>query len=247
MYQHKRARSCAGRNAPSSAVRPPALHGATDACRRAGGAVWPPRPAPAGHTGSWHLIEARTTAIAASTLQGARKESPECALTGGSRGGLEVTYHAPPTLPIRRARGASARPGTHAEPAGASGAAGGAPRARRGRRHFSVPPRPKRARGSTPAASGSPRTLSRPWHWMNACPRIAPAVARPPARAAAPRAQRAAAAARAPLGRPCAAASAVWRPVLGAAQGTGSFWRRRGGAHRVAGAAPGRFGRRRAL
>ena len=144
MYQHKRARSCAGRNAPSSAVRPPALHGATDACRRAGGAVWPPRPAPAGHTGSWHLIEARTTAIAASTLQGARKESPECALTGGSRGGLEVTYHAPPTLPIRRARGASARPGTHAERAGASGAAGGAPRARRGRPRartlFGTPP-----------------------------------------------------------------------------------------------------------
>ena len=117
----------------------------------------------------------------------------------------------------------------------------------RGRAHFSVPPRPKRARGSTPAASGSPRTLSRPWHWMNACPRIAPAVARPPARAAAPRAERAAAAARAPLGRPCAAAAAVWRPVLGAARGTGSFWRRRGGAHRLAGRAPGRFGRRRAV
>ena len=51
---------------------------------------------------------------------------------------------APPTLPIRRARGASARPGTHAERAGASGAAGGAPGARRGRPRapalFGTPP-----------------------------------------------------------------------------------------------------------
>ena len=34
---------------------------------------------------------------------------------------------APPTLPIRRARGASVRPSTHAEPAGASGAVGPPP------------------------------------------------------------------------------------------------------------------------
>ena len=110
MYQHKRARSCAGRNAPSSAVRPPALHGATDACRRAGGAVWPLRPAPAGRTGSWHLIEASTTAIAASTLQSARTESPECALTCGSSTAARVRAprgtHGTPRRGVRHGRGA---------------------------------------------------------------------------------------------------------------------------------------------
>ena len=85
-------------------MRPPALHGATGACRRAGGAVWSPRPAPAGRKGSWHLIEASTTAIAASTLQGARTESPEC------------------TPPAARAAKAQAEPGQGAElAAGGSG------------------------------------------------------------------------------------------------------------------------------
>ena len=41
--------------------------------------------------------------------------------------------------------------------------------------------------------------------------------------------------------------SRPWRPVLGAARGTGSFWRRRVGAHRLDGRDPGRSGRRRAL
>ena len=98
-----------------------------------------------------------TTAIAASTLQGARTESPECALTGGSRGGLEVTYHAPPTPPGGRARGASARPSTHAEPAGARGG-----RAER--------PRPRLRRPRAPALFGTPppetcalSDAGRPW------------------------------------------------------------------------------------
>ena len=56
-----------------------------------------PRPAPAGRKGSWHLIEASTTAIAASTLQGARTESPEC------------------THPAARAAKAQAEPGQGAE------------------------------------------------------------------------------------------------------------------------------------
>ena len=67
------------------------------------GAVWPLRPAPAGRTGSWHLIEASTTAIAASTLQGARTESPEC------------------TPPAARAAKAQAEPGQGAELAAGGG------------------------------------------------------------------------------------------------------------------------------
>ena len=108
MCQHKRARSCAGRNAPSSAVRPPALHGATGACRRAGGAVWPPRPAPACCKGSWHLIDGSTTAIAACTLQSARTESPECALTCGSSTAARVRAprgtHGTPRRGVRHGR-----------------------------------------------------------------------------------------------------------------------------------------------
>ena len=46
---------------------------------------------------------------------------------------MKFTYHAPTTPPIRLARGASVRPSTHTEPAGASGAAGAAPGARRWR------------------------------------------------------------------------------------------------------------------
>ena len=58
--------------------------------------------------------------------------------------GLKFTYHAPTTPPIRLARGASVRPSTHTEPAGASGAAGAAPGARRWRPRapilFGTPP-----------------------------------------------------------------------------------------------------------
>ena len=112
MCQHKRARACAGRNAPRSPVRPPALHGATGACRRAGGAVWPPRPAPACCKGGWYLIDGSTTAIAASTLQGARTEVARVRAhlrfehRGTRQGAARHTRHAAPRGPAR-ARGGS--------------------------------------------------------------------------------------------------------------------------------------------
>ena len=121
-----------------------------------------------------------------------------------------------------RARGASVRPSTNTEPAGASGAPGAARCALRGRQRALLlfgSPLPKTcAMGDIgshwvttwlpmSAIAWFPRTPNHPWHWMNACTHTGPAAARPAARAAAPRTERAAPAARAPLGRPCAAAA----------------------------------------
>ena len=121
-----------------------------------------------------------------------------------------------------RARGASVRPSTNTEPAGASGAPAAARCARRGRQRAPLlldTPLPKTcAMGDIgshwvttwlpmSAIAWFPRTPNHPWHWMNACTHTGPAAARPAARAAAPRTERAATAARAPLGRPCAAAA----------------------------------------
>ena len=77
----------------------------------------------------------------------------------------------------------------------------------------------------------SPRTPNNPWHWMNECTHTGSAAARPAARAAAPRTERAAPAARAPLAA-VRRRRAILRLVLGAARGTGSVWRRRVGTRR---------------
>ena len=156
-----------------------------------------------------------------------------------------------------RARGASVRPSTNTEPAGASGAPGAARCALRGRQRalllFGTPLPKTCAMGDIgshwvttwlpmSAIAWFPRTPNHPWHWMNACTHTGPAAARPAARAAAPRTERAAPAT---VGAAVRRRRAILRLVLGAARGTGSVWCRRVGAHRVAGRDPGLFERRR--
>ena len=85
-----------------------------------------------------------------------------------------------------RARGASVRPSTNTEPAGASGAPGAARCALRGRQRapllFGTPLPKTCAMGDIgshwvttwlpmSAIAWFPRTPNHPWHWMNACTR----------------------------------------------------------------------------
>ena len=143
-----------------------------------------------------------------------------------------------------RARGASVRPSTNTEPAGASGAPGAARCALRGRQRapllFGTPLPKTCAMGDIGSHwAKSPVALGERMHphWASG------GTAGRPRRRPSHRAGCAGGAGT--VGAAVRRRRAILRLVLGAARGTGSVWRRRVGAHRVAGRDPGLFGRRR--
>ena len=143
-----------------------------------------------------------------------------------------------------RARGASVRPSTNTEPAGASGAPGAARCALRGRQRalllFGTPLPKTCAMGDIGSHwAKSPVALGERMHphWASG------GTAGRPRRRPSHRAGCAGGAGT--VGAAVRRRRAILRLVLGAARGTGSVWCRRVGAHRVAGRDPGLFERRR--